>query len=890
MAALSAWAPIGAALMDTVQPIATLSSADLASVREDPPEAHIQRYLRFRGTKQGETVALEAIDPTTQKYRYWPFMLALTSDPRGVEVLAIKSDNELQPKGCFIHQNEIKAAVAAKQPQGEWLPVKRDQGLKATSIASRRAFYLDFDPVREDGISSTTSERRLAFERADRAAILLTELLGDDHALGYGSSGNGAHVHVALDSLPNDEETETLVHACLDATDRILSDDFVKVDTRVHDARRIGPLFGTVKRKGAHFIPAEVPRDQWRPHRATGFVCRDEVRRLSLDELRSLRVALDQRAAATASAALLLPPTAPQPATPATTLPLSTSSPWDLAKAVDIEDVSDWLGCGRQPQMVCPGCGSKAGYGRVPNSNVTKCHHQRCASRGVPRSGGARTTIDLVCEVRKVAAKQALGLLGKQFGFVVSRSPAQPSRPAPPTPPAATNARWEADLLRDSYGQVRSLGANAELILAHDAAWVGVLRFNEIANSVVFGAAPPSGFLPRQVGDEWTEQDDVAAVHWLARNWLVNVGETTIGGIVALAAKRAPFDPLCDSLRSLVWDGTPRVDSWLTQYLGAQDSPYVRLVGRWWLISAVARAFKPGCQVHHALILEGAQGAGKSTVVQLLAGEDFYLEDVGDVGSIEAAKQLQGMWVVELAELDALRRAEQTTIKRFVSQRTDRYRPSYGRRAQTFARRCVFIGTTNRADYLRDATGGRRFWPVKCGCIALDEVAADRDQLLAEAVALFDAGHAWWPQTDEERALCGSEQAERYDEDIWTQKVAAFVRDRAAVQTHEVLTELGVEVARMGGENAKRVGAVMLQLGWQQERRREGGARARRWVRGADAQAVFDVKQRFRAHSDNVVPLRTGPDHEAAPPGDDRADAIANANLESLGIRDWSLE
>ena len=842
--------------MDTVQSTTTLSSADLASVREDPPEAHIQRYLRFRGTKPGETVALEAIEPTAQKHKYSPFMLALTSDPKGVEVLAMKSDQDLEPKGCFVHQNEIKASVAAKQAHDQWLPVKRDQGLKATSIASRRAFYLDFDPVREDGISSTSGERRLAFERADRGALLLAELLGDDRALGYGSSGNGAHVHVALDSLPNDGETEELVHACLDAADRILSDDLVKVDTLVHDARRIGPLFGTIKKKGAHFTPADVPKSQWRPHRATGFICRDDVRRLSLDELRLLRVALEHQAAAAQPASA----PAPKRATAAQQTPqqsASSSSPWDLAKAVDIEDVSDWLGCGRQPNMVCPGCGSTAGYGRVPNGNITKCHHQRCATRGIPGSGGARTTIDLVCEVRKVAAKQALGLLGKQFGFTTSQQPAQ-NRPPPAAPPAATSARWEADLLRDRFGQVRSLGANAELILAHDPAWVGVLRYNEIANSVVFGRTPPAGFLPRQAGDEWTEQDDVAAVHWLARNWLVNVGEMGIGGVVALVAKGAAFDPLCDSLRSLSWDGTPRVDSWLTQYLGAQDSSYVRLVGRWWLISAVARAFRPGCQVHHALILEGSQGAGKSTVVQLLAGEDFYLEDVGDVGSIEAAKQLQGMWLVELAELDALRRAEQTTIKRFVSQRTDRYRPSYGRRAQTFARRCVFVGTTNRTDYLRDATGGRRFWPVRCGDIKLDAVAADRDQLLAEAVALFDAGHAWWPQTDEERALCGTEQAERYDEDIWHQKVAAFVRDKATVRTHEVLTELGVEVARMGGENAKRVGAVMLQLGWVQERKRGSGVRERIWVRGPEEEQRARVLQLFAGGASNVVQFPTG--------------------------------
>ena len=247
------------ALAHTVQSTPTLSSADLIATKDDPPEMHIRRYLRFRGTKPGEIIALEAIEPSTQKHKYSPFMLALTSDPKEVEKLAMKSDNDLEPKGCFIQQNEVKAAVAAKQAHDEWLAVKRDQGLKGTSIATRRAFYLDFDPVREDGISSTSEEQRLAFERADRAALLLAELLGDGSARSVTAApGTAAHIHIALDSLPNDDETEGLVHACLDAADRILSDDFVKVDTLVHDARRIGA------------IVASAGQEEGRALRATG--------------------------------------------------------------------------------------------------------------------------------------------------------------------------------------------------------------------------------------------------------------------------------------------------------------------------------------------------------------------------------------------------------------------------------------------------------------------------------------------------------------------------------------------------------------------------------------------------------------------------------------------
>lgn len=840
------------------QPRPPLSSADLVAVKDDAPEEHFQRYLRFRGTTLGEVIGLEAIDPSGAKFKFSPLMLALTSDARTVERLAIQSDDDLVPKGCFVHQNELRPSVAARQEQDKWVAVKRGDGIKATHIASRRAFYVDLDPTRDDGVSSTRMEQHQALERANTAAALLAEILGDDRALGYGSSGNGAHVHVALASLANDAEVESLIRECLTATDTLLSDATVKVDTTVCDARRIAPLFGTLKRKGAHYADPSVPPDERRPHRRTGFVCRDDVRRLSQAELQHLRDELQRRAAEQQTAV-----NAPSPATlvaPTAQAAPTTQSPWDVVKSLDIEDVSDWLGLGRGSTIRCPGCGSTQGYGRVPGANVTKCHHQRCANKGVPTNRGARTTIDLVVETRQVAPKHAVGMLAKQFGISVATPSPQPANAtaAPKGPTASTGAAWESGLLRDRYGVVKSQSANVELILANDAAWQRVVRFNEFSNAIVFTATPPLGFLTHAMGDEWSDEDDVACVNWLQRQWGVSVGETSIRGVVALVAKGHSFDPMKDSLRSLAWDGVSRLDTWLSRYLGAADTEYVRLVGKWWLISAVARALRPGCAVHHTLILEGAQGVGKSTVVQILAGEDYFLEDLGEVGSVECAKQLQGVWIIELSELDAMRKAEQTTVKRFITQRTDRFRPSYGRRVQLFHRRCVFIGTTNREDYLKDATGGRRFWPVRCGQIDLTAITRDRDQLWAEAVVMFESGAQWWPQSDAERALCGVEQNARYDEDVWTHKVSEFIREKKHVRTHEVLEAVGVEAGRMGGENAKRVGAILLRLGWEQERRRDDGVRERRWVRGPEEESRARVQQLFVGGASNVVQFPTG--------------------------------
>jgi len=826
--------------METIQSRALLSSSALAQTVAESPMDQMRRYLRFRGTNPGELIALEALEPAGQvsrKFKHANSLLALTTIEKGVEQLMRISDDEIVPKGCFVHPNELNATVAAKYPPDQWIPLKPGKGIKNSNIASRRAFYFDFDPVRDEGVSSTTAERKAAFTKADEAVTVLAELLGDDSALGYGSSGNGAHVHIALDSLPNDEEVERLVADCLVGMSALFTDATVEIDTTVSDARRIAPAFGTVKRKGNDHRGEAIPREEWRPHRRTAFICRDEVRRLTLADLRQLRDELTRRAGPRLKP--VTPASRAGSATAATTTAGSAPSPWDTAKAVDIEDVSDWLGLGRGTGMVCPGCQSTQGYGRVPGTNITKCLHNRCADKGVPGKPGVRTTIDLVCEVNGVDAATALSLLATQFGFPLS--PPKQKKPPPPPPPAATGAPWESGLITDKT-KVLAMSANLELILRNDPAWNGVIRFNEFANAVVFGSPPPDDFLDRKTGDEWTDDDDVSCANWFQRQWRIKYPETLIRGVVSLVSKRNAFDPMRDSLRSLVWDQVPRVDTWLVKYLGAEDTPYTRSVGRWWLVSAVARALDPGCKVDHTLILEGGQGAGKSTVVQILAGEDFFLENLDDIGSVESYKQLQGVWIIELAELDAVSRAELSTIKRFITTRIDRFRPSYARRAQPFPRRCVFIGTTNRDDYLADPTGGRRFWPVQCGEVDLNGIRRDRDALLAEAVVLFEAGDSWWPRTDDEILACAVEQADRYNEDVWTEQVEKIVAHQEEVTAYEVLTQLGVEASRMSGQNTKRVGAILMRLGWLQQRKREEGSRRRSWVRSPDAAPMLGKK------------------------------------------------
>ena len=206
-------------------------------------------------------------------------------------------------------------------------------------------------------------------------------------------------------------------------------------------------------------------------------------------------------------------------------------------------------------------------------------------------------------------------------------------------------------------------------------------------------------------------------------------------------------------------------------YLGRRDTPLNRAIGSRWMISAVARIMQPGAKVDHMLILEGPQGTKKSSALKMLAGADWFTDELAEIGSKDAAQQMRGIWIIEIAELDAISRAEVSRIKAFLSRTTDRYRPPYERYVVEVPRQCVFAGSVNPDTYLRDETGNRRFWPVRCGNINLDALSRDRDQLWAEAVARYRDGTIWWLNEAELIADAKIEQDQRYQADAWDARI-----------------------------------------------------------------------------------------------------------------------
>ena len=310
-------------------------------------------------------------------------------------------------------------------------------------------------------------------------------------------------------------------------------------------------------------------------------------------------------------------------------------------------------------------------------------------------------------------------------------------------PNALTDVEWmkTSTLRYDDNGRVKSTLDNMLKILVHDQALSGRIAFDRFASRYVAKGALPWNMTP---GTRlWTDADD-AGLRWYLENKYDVTGRDKVQDAMIMCAEQNGFNEVLDYLNSLKWDGIERLDKLFIDYLGAEDNVYTRAVARKSLTAAVARAFEPGCKYDTMPILIGRQGVGKSTLIRTI-GKKWYADGLSTFEGKEAAENIQGKWIIEAGEMAGYTRAEENASKQFLSRQVDVFRQAYGRRTQEYPRRCVFFGSSNQYEFLKDITGNRRFWPIdieaqKATKNVYVNLPGEVDQIWAEAVVRYKNG------------------------------------------------------------------------------------------------------------------------------------------------------
>ncbi|WP_169925656.1 virulence-associated E family protein [Gluconobacter japonicus] len=334
---------------------------------------------------------------------------------------------------------------------------------------------------------------------------------------------------------------------------------------------------------------------------------------------------------------------------------------------------------------------------------------------------------------------------------------------------------------------------------------------------------------------ELTDSDYTAVSAALARSHGLSFSVQQVSAAIQATAEENSYHPIREYLDGLEWDGVPRLEHWLHDFLGAEQSDYVAGIGRLFMIAMVARVMKPGCKMDYTLILEGAQGLRKSTACRVLAGGRYFSDNLPPIkdANKDLSQHLSGKWLIEMAELSATSRADCEALKAFLTRTEEAYRPAYGRTEVRQPRQCVFIGTTNRTEYLRDSSGDRRFWPVKCGVSGepcdIDGLRAARDQLFAEAYLAYLDGEAWWPSAEFEVEHIRPEQAKRYDDHPWLGTLETHFRTHPDMKEVTVSGLLNVPIGKTAAGHADKatVRECLQKLGWVHRRT---GQQSDRWV------------------------------------------------------------
>ena len=447
------------------------------------------------------------------------------------------------------------------------------------------------------------------------------------------------------------------------------------------------------------------------------------------------------------------------------------------------------------------------------------------------------------------------------------QAPATPAAVADPEkkidPPVGTNAGDDAaasgDLpwwLKPYWDAVKGRwNVSRKTVIAalrHDPLLANCIGFNQLSNNMELRQDWPfsQGKAGRIKGTT-----DLLLGDWLSKQYkLPAITRQAITEAMETVAHENAWHPIHDYLQGLTWDGTPRLDKWLVWTLGETPESlgpvmveYFGLVGRYWLLGMVNRVMEPGCKFDYCPVLEGPGGLGKSSMVEVLASTAWYSDTQFEIGKgKESSEQVGGVWAIELGEMSAMGKAEVTAVKAFITSKVDRYRPAYARTIEEFPRQCVLVGTTNENTYLRDRTGNRRFWPIPVKQpIKTSWLARWRDQLFAEAYALYLEGKPYTPSREQEERLFVPMQEARLIETAVTSELltvltrepgkgtyADIVNNLTDFVTIDMLCHaLGADAGKAPAGMQTEVRTWMNSAGWKYKKVQLNGVRRAGWVR-----------------------------------------------------------
>jgi predicted P-loop ATPase len=402
--------------------------------------------------------------------------------------------------------------------------------------------------------------------------------------------------------------------------------------------------------------------------------------------------------------------------------------------------------------------------------------------------------------------------------------------------PAINSNTWRNYLIMNEKGDSVKPGSNQNvaLLLQYEQRFTGLFAWNEFAKEIYLMRRPewdvdPHTKYPRKL----SETDIVACSGFLEYAGLAPK-MNDVGRTILRVAEHNKFNPVKDAIDALEWDGVSRIYGdgtntlpFFAEYFGADNTEINRLFGEKWIIGAIARAMRPGCKMDTMIVLEGPQGLQKSTALQVLSDgliPGVFTDEMSDPNSKDAGLQMQGRWIIEIAELDSFSRATVTGIKSWLARSTDRFRRPYGKVVEEFPRACVMAGTVNplgNAGYLKDPTGGRRFWPVETTYIDIERLKIDAKQIWAEGLHLYKQGVKWWLSKEQDK-LAGEAQKRRYEDDPWSEKIDTYCFGNERVGLQAIMANcLEIPAERQNVMVTRRITSHMVRRGW--ERTEEEG-------------------------------------------------------------------